>query len=372
MTPVMLRSLSQPALTTLLLVFLIWQPAIAHYAEHEHSDELHTVQQEMVEVAQSILDTVAGSPGGIESAVGYNRRELLGLEMDAGARTNYVYWPYLREGLPLDFMDARQKALTHDLLNTALSAKGYLSTVQIMQMEEILADAEVTGFPRGTENYTLAIFGTPSMEGEWGWRFEGHHLSLNFTLAPAGISVTPSFFGASPAEISSGNMAGYRNLRSVHEAGRNLINALDSDQRELAIVSDDPPFDILAGTLNRPQEQWDDWKRLEEAGIALASLSDSQKALARIIIDEVITTYRPEISEAYLARIDLDEISFTWHGGTGANDPHYYRLDGPDFFFEYDLVQNDGNHVHTVWRSKSGDFGEDLLMRHRLGDDHPH
>lgn len=324
-----------------------------------------SVTDGMVEAARAILATVEGGPGGIETAVGYDRRALLALDYGDEARTNYVYWPYLRKGLPLDFMSAEQRMLTHDLLNTALSAKGYLTAIQIMQLEKILADTETTGFPRGTENYTLAIFGEPAGDRLWGWRFEGHHLSLNFTVAPGELSVTPSFFGASPAEQRSGTLAGFRALRPVHDLGRAFVNALSEEERARAIEDGNPPFDILSGTLNRPREQWNDWKDLPESGIPLASLSEDRKALARRILDEVVGAYRPEISQAYLEQIDLNALRFTWYGGTAPGDPHYWRLDGPDFFFEYDLVQNNGNHVHAVWRSKEGDFGADLLMQHR-------
>ena len=154
---------------------------------------MRSVSSEMVTAANALLATVASGPGGIETAVGYNRQELLHLDMDDDARKNYVYWPYLRKGLPLDFMSAQQKMLTHKLLHTALSAKGYLTTIQVMQLEKILSDNEVIGFPRGPENYTLAIFGNPSLENQWGWRFEGHHLSLNFAVANGEVSVTPTF-----------------------------------------------------------------------------------------------------------------------------------------------------------------------------------
>lgn len=323
------------------------------------------VTAEMTQIAQAFLATVSGEPGSIETAVGYNRRELVALDYADDARSNYVYWPYLRKGLPIDYMSAEQRTLVHAMLNTALSAKGYLSAIQIMQMEKILADTETAGFPRGTENYTLAFFGDPAVDAAWGWRFEGHHLSLNFSVAPGEVSVTPSFFGASPAQITSGTLAGFRNLRGNHEAGLALVNALDESQRALAIEDGNPPFDILAGNLNRPVENWDDWKALPEQGIALRELSAAQKDLAQRILDEVVTTYRPEISSAYLAGIDVNELRFVWFGGTSAGDAHYYRLEGPDFFFEYDLVQGNGNHVHAVWRSKHGDFGADLLMQHR-------
>jgi hypothetical protein len=327
---------------------------------------MQQVTADMTRIAQAFLATVAGEPGGIETAVGYNRRELVALEYDDAARTSYVYWPYLRQGLPIDFMSAAQRMLVHDMLNTALSTKGYLSAIQVMQMEKILADLETTGFPRGTENYTLAFFGAPAVDAAWGWRFEGHHLSLNFSVAPGEVSVTPSFFGAAPAEIPNGTLAGFRNLRGSHEAGLALINALDERQRATAIADGNPPFDILSGNLNRPVENWNDWKNLPEQGIAVRELDAAQKDLAQRILDEVVTVYRPEISRAYLAQIDVNELRFVWFGGTGDGDAHYYRLEGPDFFFEYDLVQGNGNHVHSVWRSKAGDFGADLLMQHHL------
>lgn len=327
--------------------------------------DMQAVTGEMLRIAEAFLATVEGEPGGIEVAVGYNRRELALLGAEDEARTSYVYWPYLRKGLPIDYMSAQQRMLVHDMLNTALSAKGYLSAIQIMQMEKILADTETTGFPRGTENYTLAFFGTPSADTAWGWRFEGHHLSLNFTVAPGELSVTPSFFGASPAEIPSGALAGFRNLRGTHEAGLALINALDESQRATAIEDGNPPFDILSGNLNRPMENWDDWKSLPRQGIEVSDLDAGQKDMVQRILDEVVTTYRPEIARSYLAQIDVNDLRFVWFGGTNDGEAHYYRLEGSDFFFEYDLVQGNGNHVHTVWRSKDGDFGGDMLMQHR-------
>ena len=338
----------------------------ADHAGADNTDNtMSKVTGEMVTAANALLATVADGPGGIENAVGYNRQELLHLDMDDDARKNYVYWPYLRKGLPLDFMSAQQKMLAHELLHTALSAKGYLTTIQVMQLEKILSDNEKIGFPRGPENYTLAIFGIPSLENQWGGRFEGHHLSINFAVANGEISVTPTFFGASPAEIRTGTFAGFRSQDYIHNAGLNLMHALTEAQQNIAIEDGNPPGDILSGTLNRPRKSWEQWKSLPASGIAISSLDPQQKQMAQRIIDEVITVYRPEIAQSYLAQIDINTLNFTWIGSTGKGAPHYWRLDGPDFFFEYDLVQGNGNHVHAVWRSKDGDFGADLLMQHR-------
>ena len=357
--------------TVVLLFFFSFCLGTAN-AEHAGSGSddamLIAVTNDMVTAAKAIIGTMSDGPGGIELAVGYDRSALLALDYSDEARTNYVYWPYLRKGLPLQYMTAQQKTLTHELLNSALSAKGYLSAIQIMQLEKLLADDEVVGFPRGTEKYTLAIFGEPDTDNHWGWRFEGHHLSLNFTLAPGEISVTPSFYGASPAQIRTGALAGYRTRADIHFAGLNLMNALNEDQRQQATLPGNPPFDIVSGTLNKPMESWDEWRSIEEKGIALIELTAAQKQLAQRIIDEVISAYRPEISQSYLNQIDINALHFAWIGETTENAPHYWRLDGPDFFFEYDLVQGNGNHVHTVWRSKHGDFGADLLMQHRMSN----
>ena len=336
-----------------------------HAGAGASDNSMSRVSSEMVTAANALLATVASGPGGIEAAVGYNRQELLHLDMDNEARKNYVYWPYLRKGLPLDFMSAQQKMLAHELLHTALSTKGYLTTIQVMQLEKILSDNEVIGFPRGPENYTLAIFGTPSLEDQWGWRFEGHHLSLNFAVANGEISVTPTFFGASPAEIRTGTFAGFRSQDYVHNAGLNLMHALTDAQKNTAIEDGNPPGDILSGTLNRPRESWEDWKSLPASGITISSLDAQQKQLVQHILDEVVSVYRPEIAQSYLAQVDINTLNFTWLGSIENGAPHYWRLDGADFFFEYDLVQGNGNHVHTVWRSKEGDFGADLLMQHR-------
>ena len=353
-------SLLPAVLTLSLLLTAPWTQA-----DHAADPGLEAVTQEMAAIARQLLETMGEEPGGIEPAVGYHRRSLALLDHDDPARTDYVYWPHLREGLPIDFMTGAQRGLVHELLNTALSAQGYLSAVQIMQMERILAENEAGGFPRGPENYTLAIFGEPAPDQRWGWRFEGHHLSLNFSVSPGALSVTPSFWGASPARITTGPFAGFRNLRGSHEAGLALINALDETQRALAIEDGEPPFDILSGNLNRPRSSWDDWKRLPPQCIAVSDLRAQQKDLVQRVLDEVVTTDRPEISRSYLARIDVNDLRFVWFGGTSEGEAHYYRLEGPDFFFEYDLVQNNGNHVHAVWRSKAGDFGDDLLLQHR-------
>ena len=333
------------------------------------------VSEEMVRAAQAILESTrdgvaqqgdrdAGT-NRVERMVGYSREALLSLPAEDEAKRDWVYWPRFRVGLTLEYMTAEQRMLVHDFLQTSLSAIGYLKTVHVMQTEEILNLWEDVGLPRGNEKYWLVFFGTPSMDAPWAWRFEGHHVSLNVSVAPGSIRVTPTFFGADPAEVPQGPMAGFRPHAAVEDLGRTLISSMSGSQREVAILSDQPPREIFATNLGRPRDDWEAWKQtLQPEGMAVADLGPEQRHMVQRLLDEVITTYRPEISQAYLKTIDVDDLSSAWMGSTQRREPHYYRLQGPDFVFEYDNVQDDANHVHTVWRSKSGDFGDDLLPRH--------
>ena len=333
------------------------------------------VTEDMVTAAQAILQSTRervpqqgdrdGQLNRVERMVGYSRQALLSLPADDEAKRDWVYWPRFRVGLTLEYMTADQRKLVHDFLNTSLSTVGYLKTVHVMQSEEILSLLEDVGLPRGNEKYWLVFFGTPSMEEPWAWRFEGHHVSLNVSVAPGSVRVTPTFFGANPAEVLQGPLAGFRPLSGAEDLGRTLVLSMDGSQREVAILSDQAPREIFATNLGRIRDDWDAWKQtLAPQGIAVAGLRPEQRQLVQRLLDEVVTTYRPEISSAYLKRIDVDDLSFAWMGSVKRRDPHYYRLQGADFVFEYDNFQNNANHIHTVWRSKSGDFGDDMLADH--------
>ena len=333
------------------------------------------VTEEMVQAAQAILQSTRdgvpqqgdrdGGTNRVERMMGYSREALLNLPAGDEAKRDWVYWPRYRVGLTLEYMTAEQRMLVHDFLQSSLSAVGYLKTVHVMQTEEILSLWEDIGLPRGNEKYWLVFFGTPSMEEPWAWRFEGHHVSLNVSVAPGSVRVTPTFFGADPAEVPQGPMAGFRPHAAVEDLGRTLILSMSGPQQEIAIIADEAPREILATNLGRPRDDWDTWKQaLQPEGIAVADLRPEQRQMAQRLLDEVVATYRPEISQAYLRTIDVDDLSFAWMGSTSRREPHYYRLQGADFVFEYDNVQDDANHIHSVWRSKSGDFGDDLLPSH--------
>ena len=265
------------------------------------------VSEEMVRAAQAILQSARdgvpqqGDRGArtnrVEQMVGYSREALLRLPAEDESKRDWVYWPRFRVGLTLEFMTAEQRMLVHDFLQTSLSNVGYLKTVHVMQTEEILSLWEDVGLPRGNEKYWLVFFGAPSMDAPWAWRFEGHHVSLNVSVAPGSIRVTPTFFGADPAEVPQGPMAGFRPNAAVEDLGRSVILSMSGSQREVAILSDQPPLEIFATNLGRPRDDWEAWKQtLKPEGIAVADLRPEQRQMVQRLLDEVVGTYRPEIS----------------------------------------------------------------------------
>lgn len=188
---------------------------------------------------------------------------------------------------------------------------------------------------------------------------------MNVTVGRDGLAVTPSFLGANPGEIRTGPLAGFRVLSAEEDLGRQLVTSFTPAQRERAVLSDEAPGDILSGNLGKARDEWDAWRAsLQPVGISVAELNEVQQHWVRRILNEVVSTYRPEIADGYLEAIDVTELHFAWMGSTERRAPHYYRLQGPDFVFEFDNAQNGGNHVHTVWRSKAEDFGARVLEAH--------
>jgi Protein of unknown function (DUF3500) len=245
----------------------------------------------------------------------------------------------------------------------------------------VLQATSGTGFPRGIEEYSVTLFGEPSDTAPWAWRFEGHHISLSITVAPGqGFPVTPTFLGADPAEVAFGPLAGVRVLRVEEDLGRQLVTSLTPEQLRVAIVKgdaelnekagftypNDTPWDLIATNILRDRNDWSSWKtELRPDGVPFKDLDGAQQATLLAILDEIFTTYRPEIAATYRRSLDLEGLHFAWIGGMKKGEPHYYRIQTRDFLFEYDNVQGNANHIHEVWRSRSGDFGEDLLRAHR-------
>lgn len=298
------------------------------------------------------------------------RKEVV-FEASAEERQNWHFVPdkfiqpgNRRYGLPLAKMNPAQVARAHALLNTALSHRGFVTAMTITSLEQILHELENGNPIRDPELYYVTIFGTPGDEDAWGWRFEGHHLSINVTVVDGKLfSVTPSFFGSNPGIVKSGPQEGLWTLEDEEQLARQLVKSLNDEQRKTAILSEEAPADIIT----REERKAEQGKFTPAEGIAWDDLDDEQQQLALQIVKTYAEKYRPEIVDQIHARtklFDLSKTYFAWAGGMEQGDGHYYRIQTPKFLFEYDNTQNDANHVHAVWRDFDGDFGADLLREH--------
>ena len=287
----------------------------------------------------------------LESLTPEQRRQAM-FAFDDNERTHWHFIPtelFPRNGLTIRQMSQPQRELAHALLKAGMSQRGYMTATQIMELENVLASIEAVQSPppanrflRDPERYFFSVFGTPWTRDTWGWRVEGHHMSLNFTVVDGSlVAGSPSFFGSNPAEVRTGPKKGTRVL-----APNDIVT--------MSKVKVDP---------------------LSPVGIRAAMLNASQRVLLRNLIDVYAGYMADDIAANRLTRIEkagLDNVAFAWAGSLERGQKHYYRVQGPTFLIEYDNTQNDGNHIHSVWRDFNGDFGEDLLREHVHGKDHHH
>ena len=278
-------------------------------------------------------------------------------------RWNYIPTEtFPRNGLVLKEMTEPQRKLAYELLKSGLSDRGYLTYTSIIQLESVLRQIEQsTRLDRDPLLYRFSVFGTPAAQGAWGWRVEGHHVSLHFTVVNgSAVASTPSFAGANPAEVREGEEKGKRWLALQEDSGRALVTSLDASQRGSAVLADVAPNEIV--TRNNL-----DISPLSPVGIKASAMTPAQRDLLMRVIDAYAGLMATDIAAERLAEIEaagVENVTFAWAGPLERRQKHYYRVQGPTFLIEFDNTQNDGNHVHSVWRDFNGDFGRDLLREH--------
>ncbi|HRJ19944.1 MAG TPA: DUF3500 domain-containing protein [Bryobacteraceae bacterium] len=266
-----------------------------------------------------------------------------------------------RRGLMLSEMSPAQKHLAAALLSAGLSQQGYIKTTTIMSLEDVLRVIEKdTRGRRNPEKYHFSIFGEPTNEGTWGYRIEGHHVSLHFTIVKGRAVGNPTFLGSNPAEVRSGERTGLRVLAAEEDKGRALMLALDPAQRKIALVSDTAPKDILTTTDRQAALKG------QPSGLPASRLTKPQRQLLDDLIAEYIDNLPAELADQRRERLKsaAGKLWFAWAGTVEKGGPHYYRVQAPGFLIEYDNTQNQANHIHTVWRDFDGDWGADLLREH--------
>ena len=292
-------------------------------------------------------------------------RALATFDFESDERERFHFVPpetFERHGLPLEDMSAEQRNLAHNLLRTGLSQSGYMTATEIIELEEILEALEGgEAFSRDPDLYFVSVFGTPSTDGTWAWRFEGHHLSLHFTIVDGGITVSaPTFLAASPADVTEGPRAGLRPLGALEDAGRALLASLDAAQREVAILDEVAPTNIVRGVELAPDP-------LTPVGVVGSDLTSAQRDLLMEVVEFYTSVMAEDIAALRRARIEddgIENITFAWAGGTSYGDVSYFRVQGPSFLIEFDHTQRDPNHIHSGWRDFDGDFGRDVLREH--------
>lgn len=284
-------------------------------------------------------------------------------------RFDWHYVPRDRKGLSLHDMNAQQREKAFVMLKIVLSAEGYQKTQDIIALENVLRVVEnrpPNDTYRDPENYSFMIFGEPDQTKPWGWRLEGHHISLQFTFVDGQIAFTPGFMGANPGQVlQEVPQKGKRVLADETDLAFQLLNSFSGQQLQTVLLSEKAPWEILS------QNKMPGKVDVLPQGMAMKDMTQTQKTLFLELIKVYLGRYHITLKNQQLDKLKLsglDGIHFAWMGqkipeikeGAG----YYYRIQGPTILIEYDNTQNNANHIHTVVRDLTNDFGEDLLRLH--------
>lgn len=305
---------------------------------------------------------ISSLPADVKSKAIYN--------ISDSERFNWHFVPKSRNGVPLKALNEVQRARALNLLKASLSAQGFEKATAIVALENVLKQVEHRG-PNDTYrdplNYYLTIFGTPGSKGAWGWRFEGHHVALNFSSLDNRIeSSTPSFFGSNPGVVLEGSEKGKQVLKRETELAFDLINSLDRDQKKVAIFSETALQEIVSSNSRKASP-------LTPEGILFDKLNETQKQGLLALLDVYVSNYEFGFAKTLMAKIKkagLDKLSFAWAGSLVPGSPYYYRIQGPMLLIELDNTQNSANHIHSVVRDLTNDFGDDILREHYEKEHH--
>jgi hypothetical protein len=285
------------------------------------------------------------------------RKQVL-IAFDSANRTDWHYIPRSRSGLSLGEMKPAQADAARALFATVLNEQGLKLLDGVRLLEGVLREQQ--GSWRDPGRYYLSVFGTPG-RFPWGWRFEGHHLSLNVALPAAGhVAVTPFFVGAHPATVRDGADKGFRLLGASEDLARQIMTGLPEPQRRIALIANRSFGEIVAS----PQREQD---LGQPRGLELSAMSGASRQLVEALMDRFLGTLTPDLMAAQKRRVmdqGLDRFRFAWAGSVQPGEAYYFRVHGPATLIEYDNTQNSANHIHSVWRDLAADFGQDALAEH--------
>ena len=348
---------------TLALFALMSVAGIAYVAQ-----QVNTSGPNMVAAAEGFVGTLTADQKK-QATFGYDSDERVSWEFiplqDPKTRK------YTRKGLPLEEMTPEQKKAALALLKAGTSGTGYATATTIMSLEKILREQEANkgAMVRNPEWYFFTVFGTPSKTGKWGWRVEGHHLSMNFTMEGAQVvASTPCFFGANPAEVKTGPDKGKRILPQAEDYARTLFTSLDEDQKKVAYQQkafDEPGENpkVKGAKGYKPRTKAPNVGKA--VGLVASKMTKEQKETLYKLIKSYSDRLAPDVAALEWKQVHnggFDNVHFAFTGSPEAGKGYTYRVQGPSFVIEFLNIQNDSagnpnNHIHSCWRRLQGDFG---------------
>ena len=342
----------------ILLFVLISMKATLLFGHGQHEPGTHAAATAITERAQALVQAYKAHP--LRQAP-----EKLVFDFDEEKRRSIDFLPLISHtdtGVTLGLMKDPLALATHALLREMLSGEGYLRVQTIQSLEEVLryATPNESPFVRLSDAYSVQLFGDPHTDAPFGIKYEGHHVSLNVTVAHGQVRGTPLFLGANPAEVPVGPRRGLRALAPQQDYARQLLQSLSQTQMAQAMQARVRP-EIRRGLPPSVTQQ---------TGLSAKNLSDEQRHLLFAAIQSYTGMLRPSMARAEMQRIEkagLEQLHFMWSGSTDPEARHYYRIQGPTVLIEHQALG--GNHVHSLWRDPEQDFGRDLLLEH-LEEDH--
>ena len=326
---------------------------------------------------------------------------------DDEERRRFYWVPTDHGGLSLRACSDVARALVMRLVASGLSPAGFNTAAVIISLQHVLSRVEgwlATEDGRQLRDpleYQLSVFGEPSNRGSWAWRLGGHHLSLSYAVIDGTrVAPTPSFFGADPADSPIAGGGHMRPLGRLEDLGRELVRSLDQRQLATAVLAPAAPHDLIAGNQALADGLWaspaadlfrvaderivhwlaDQHRQADQAlgehlnalrftfapkGISATALTPDQHQILDALTASYLDRLPDDVADGEHAKVTTSsaDLHFAWAGPLEPGRPHYYRVQGSRVLLEYDNLT--GNHIHTVWRDPTGDFGDDPLARHR-------
>lgn len=302
---------------------------------------------------------MAEAAKGFLAAITPEQRSAASFKYDDPERLNWHFIPRERKGVPLKSLEGAPLQAAQRLIRSGLSEAGYDQTLNVMSLEEVLylieaGDRTARRNNRDPGKYFLSVFGEPGATGLWGWRLEGHHISLNFSVKDGNvIASTPEFFGANPGTIDAGKGRQIRVLGPEEDIARQILKLCTPEQEKLCWLSKEAPGEVPGP--NQPQAVVSD-----AVGLPVSKMSEDQKKLLQELLSEYLKNLPADVEQDRRKAINesgADKITFAWFGQPDLHQAHHYRVQGPTFVIEYNNTQNNANHVHSMWRDLRGDFG---------------